>query len=898
MANTYSSWEYSQGPNLYIDSSGFKSIDDKKNFVYYYIVTYSPVEYKRKVTDEKGVSTYEFKYSFGSDNSARKVLEECEFSGKDQVTKTVTHTVTESGFKDTITKTFHIDTNIGSNLDVNRPDTVNPYFRINATNWTFDSGSGLGSNNQPPIWNDKYYFGWVTQTKTGQRTEYRTESYTYYETESYPVYYTEWEYGIVDWAWYSALVNAGEDYTQYPIYNWYEVTRVSYEYRTVARTGYRQVPYTVNYTYTELYNSHCTLDLKAVRDKIGDYDEYASIAFCIRTGKALNKPPKLYMDTGTSSTNLRTELQPKNSGAVGANELIEYYLPLKLVIETFKNYSSVKIILQKGNCNSTEGYITEAYAYVELDTAGIPYLNLVVQAYSNETQQWFTACTIPYLNYLEIDELKNNKSAMSKNLFFPNDLPKTDTTYRIQLDTNLAAKDYERLTNFRIDVLSKQLIPPGSIEDRKVFISNDTLDYDYEIEVGSVDELKLNALGYDKFKANTVPGFLQKGANDVAAYLRPTSCVSTEGFDEKSTNGWLSYVSNKNGNWVSNNIFMANSFDFPEVGILQSGENLKNEILTFNIPYNNLKPNSTYVLKFIVNAKQGFSISDLNTINANDVNKITKSTLYTESIADSAKCTIDNANTVFYSPMYKIKDGETMQYVDEFSVCDMDVNLEVVIKTKNVTASDTGHITLRIVRNAIKNLTIKGMHCTCTDSAGVKYIDVIEPYNIDIDTGRQNESNLVIYYDGFHIEHINPLLYDNMAYLREELNKIREQYELPAYEWKAWVNQFTGKDTVKVDKWGHGYGVEKGQPLRAAHFNEVKECCIDTYTKLLQLKPPVSLNTSPSMFRNNVNLIPLDDADPSQGYVLQHYKDKDGNIMDIDRYFPEWRQLIDLINRN
>ena len=30
MAITYSSWEYSQGPTLYIDSSGFESIDDDK----------------------------------------------------------------------------------------------------------------------------------------------------------------------------------------------------------------------------------------------------------------------------------------------------------------------------------------------------------------------------------------------------------------------------------------------------------------------------------------------------------------------------------------------------------------------------------------------------------------------------------------------------------------------------------------------------------------------------------------------------------------------------------------------------------------------------------------------------------------------------------------------------
>ena len=136
-----------------------------------------------------------------------------------------------------------------------------------------------------------------------------------------------------------------------------------------------------------------------------------------------------------------------------------------------------------------------------------------------------------------------------------------------------------------------------------------------------------------------------------------------------------------------------------------------------------------------------------------------------------------------------------------------------------------------------------------------------------------------------------------MIYLREELNKIRKQYELPAYAWTAWADQYDGKQ-LKKDNWGHRYGVEKDQPLRAIHFNEVKQCCIDTYTKLLELKPPVSLNTSPSMVRNNANLIPLVENDPTQGYVLQHYKDIEGNLMDIDKYFPEWRQLIELINRN
>ena len=172
MANTYSSWEYSQGPTLYIDSSGFESIDDNKNFIYFYIVTYSPVEYKRKVTDETGTSTYEYKYSFGTDNSSRKILDRYTFSGKNQLTKTVTHTVTEDGHKDTISKTFIIDTNIASNLDTNIHIVVNPTLVAQISNWKFNTTSSVKI---PQAFNGTPR-GWVTVTKTG----YRTCSYTSY----------------------------------------------------------------------------------------------------------------------------------------------------------------------------------------------------------------------------------------------------------------------------------------------------------------------------------------------------------------------------------------------------------------------------------------------------------------------------------------------------------------------------------------------------------------------------------------------------------------------------------------------------------------------------------------------------------------------------------------------
>ena len=48
------------------------------------------------------------KYSFGTGLESRKTLGEYTFKGKSQITKTVSHSVTEDGFKDTINKTFYI----------------------------------------------------------------------------------------------------------------------------------------------------------------------------------------------------------------------------------------------------------------------------------------------------------------------------------------------------------------------------------------------------------------------------------------------------------------------------------------------------------------------------------------------------------------------------------------------------------------------------------------------------------------------------------------------------------------------------------------------------------------------------------------------------------------------
>ena len=124
------------------------------------------------------------------------------------------------------------------------------------------------------------------------------------------------------------------------------------------------------------------------------------------------------------------------------------------------------------------------------------------------------------------------------------------------------------------------------------------------------------------------------------------------------------------------------------------------------------------------------------------------------------------------------------------------------------------------------------------------------------------------------------------------------EYTLEPYPWSNWANTYDNNNNLITDDNGHPYGVQVNQPLRAVHFNDVKQCCQQTYEDLLALKPPVILNTTPTMFREDTGLILLNDEDPSQGYVLQHYQDKLGNIMEIDKYFPEWKQIINLINRN
>lgn len=882
MAYTYSSWEYSQGPTLYIDSSGFESIDDNKNFVYFYLVTYSPVEYKRKVTDSNGNSTYEYKYSFGEDNSARKVLERCTFTGKKALTKTVTHTVTEEGHKDTIVKTFYIDTNINTNLENNSEIKVDPSYKVYATDL---------NNNK--IFNILWWW-WRTVTKTGQRacTGYRYE--TYYSYEPYTYRYIV-GYEIVYLTYSTGDGGGGRIEQSIPIYGY----RTEYRWETYSyRVSYT---YYEPYTYTAKEYATCKLNIKDVRSIVNRFTDYASVVFTIKTKGALNKVPKVKIYPSGMTGNAK-ELNCKQNGSVSAGSYIEYILPLSYLNNDFKDYDEIIVSIDENCGNATECYTTEAFAYIEIESSAMCYVNLLVQAYNRNTDSWSTVCTVPYLNFEEIDQMRDTQQHISKNLFFPIDLPKTDSNYRIKLDTNLVAKEHEMFTNFRLDVLANQLIPPGSITDHKLFLNNDDLEHETEIEVSEIDELRLNILENETYSVKTYPGFLKQGANDVHAYLRNTVTPVDDTVLESniSKNVWYNYISSINGNWISNKKFVGNTFDFPQVDILQGNDaSLENNILSFEIPYNNLKPHSTYTLIFDAYAEQAFTISATNTIKAEDEKNVAKSKLITKTVYDNSKVTVDEVDLVFYSPKYKVTTSSNSELISEIDMCDRDINVMYIIRTKELDEYTEGKMTINFKTKAIKNISIKSLQCLCLDYNNTKFLDIIEPYTSGgINHGRKYETRMTLYYDGFNVNHINPLLYNDMVYLREQLDLIRSDYTIEPYAWSDWSNKADKDGNTIRDNWGHPYGVDRDQPLRAIHFNDVKQCCVDTYEKLLELKPPVLLNTSPSMFRNNTGLISLVDGDESQGFVLQHYQDKTGNIMEIDKYFPEWRQIINLINRN
>jgi hypothetical protein len=887
MAITYSSWEYSQGPTLYIDSSGFESIDEDKNFVYYYIVTYGPVEYRRKATDEKGASTYEYKYSFGLDLAARKVLNKFTFSGKNQLTKTVTHEVTEEGFKKSITKTFVIDTNIESNLNTNTQVTINPNYKIDLTNWAFEN------NAKPPGVTNPTTFGWFTTQSTGYTTE------TYYVTESYVERtYTEWvTYTYYEYEEHYCTVPGCNDVHTSRVQKTgrRQVTRYVYGYRQVKKT--RQVPYNIS----KLINSFCTLNLKAVREKINDYEKYSSVVFMLKTATALNKPPTVSMITNRSTKANKTQLTPKSESSISSNGLIEYYIPMDLLNSTYKNYDSIEIMIEKGSCSAANATIIEGYAFIEIEADAVPYINLMVQAYDRTSGLWNTCCVIPYLNYQEIEDMRASKQHISKNLFFPSDLPKTDANYRIQLDTNLVAQEAERLTNFRIDILSDQLIQPGSMSDRTLFINNDSLEYPVEVDVDTIDEIKLNVLGFSTHTQKPYAGFLKQGANEVHAYLKNSVRVVEEGIheDDISENEFYNHIVKTNGDWLSNNVFAANSFDLGQISILQ-GNNLayEDDLITFKMPYNFFKSNANYTFIFHAYAEDSFSITEVATVDAADESKIIKSKIYAKTNADPNKLKLVDYEKVLYSPPYKLKRQNETELISEENLCERNVEVRIEFNTGNIDKNDSKEFELTIKRFAIKNIFIKNFQCLCIDENDNKFVDVTEPYGVDVFTDRQFDTFITMYYDGFHLEHINPMLYRDMVYLRNELDNIRNEYTLQPYPWTEWTNTYDAKGNLIVDEFNNAFGVEENQPIRASHFNDVKNCCVSTYEELLALRPPVGLNTSPTQFREGTGLIPLNDEDPTQGYVLQHYKDKLGNEMDVDKYFPEWRQIINLINRN
>ena len=867
MANTYSSWEYSQGPTLYIDSSGFENIDDNKNFTYFYIVTYGPVEYKRKVTDDKGNSSYEYKYSFGTSNADRKTLGRYTFTGKDQVTKTVTHSAVEDGFKRSISKTFVINTNVQSNVQSNQQPPMETKEKFNTTNWTFPN---LASEDQLNIGTP--YFGWVTVTHTGYTTG---TFYTYNGTGM--------EYGIVDWVWYNDLVSAGEDYANYPIYGWYEVTY------TTSYT--EQVPY----TYNKVYNSYAKLDLTTIKRKLDKYKESASMLLVVKTKNAVNAPPDIYMDSGTYETPKRTKLIPKSSGKISAASFIEYYIPMTLITNTFANDTFVCIHVDKGNNSTKDCYLIEGYACFEVESSEArPYINLKFQAYDAAKDAWIDACTIPYLGYEEIKELRETKNHISKNLFLPSDLPKTDSTYRIKLDTNMVAQEAERLTNFRMDLLFNQQIAPNSITDQKLYVENSSLEYKNELELGTIDEVKLNALGSMTYDKKTNAGFLKTGANDIHAYLKSTSVTVPEQADSYTYNKWFNCIESKNGNWISNTIFATNTLNFVQTNILKAN-NVDDNVLTFKMPYKDLEPNAKYELIFDINAqKDSFYIADINTVNESDKSQIVSAKVYTTSSYDKNKVTVKEIETILYTPHYKLKSGSNTVFVDEYDRRgNNDIEVKVEITTNAITENDTGYLTIKINRSAIRNLFIKDIKCRCLTSNNKKIVDIFNPFNSgnpETNVSKKNEIIMTLYYDGINLKHINPLKYQDMVYLRQELDKIRTQFGLPQYPWAEWANT-----SSSVDKEDHMLGVNIGQPLRAKHFNDVKSCCVDTYERLVSLQPPVTLNVSPTTLRNDIQLIQLKNT---SDYVLQHYKDQDGKLMSVDEFFPEWRKIIDLLNRN
>ena len=315
------------------------------------------------------------------------------------------------------------------------------------------------------------------------------------------------------------------------------------------------------------------------------------------------------------------------------------------------------------------------------------------------------------------------------------------------------------------------------------------------------------------------------------------------------------------------------------------------------MPYRELKPNAVYTLKFTINASKDYIIDPNLTVNATDESRIVNSLFYSESNYDPNKATIQDVRHIIYSPAYKRKTSTATEFVSEYDSTKKDIPVSLRIETKNIDENTTGYFTIDFNRQVIKNITINRFQCLCVDENGTKFVDIVEPFTVSETSGRECDTNMTIYYDGFNIEQINPLLYNDMVYLREQLDNIRIQYEIEPYAWSDWNEKYNGSE-LATDSEGHGYGVNRNQPLRAIHFNDVKKCCLNTYEELLKKKPPVILNTSPTIFRDNTGLIPLNDKNISEGFVLQHVKDREGKDMEIDKYFPEWRKIIELINRN
>jgi hypothetical protein len=502
----------------------------------------------------------------------------------------------------------------------------------------------------------------------------------------------------------------------------------------------------------------------------------------------------------------------------------------------------------------------------------------VFQSYNSSLNSWTDCLTVPYLNKDEIIRLRSGEFKSSKNIFLPQNLPASDGDYRIRIDTNLTGDTKEIIDSFKIDVLSEQKVPTG-LSDKAIYISNDTLNKEYFID--DVDEIKLNALNFIDYTKETEVGFLREGANDISGYLKSTNVeiqTSEKYIENKTENIFCSkYLRHKHGHWISNKIFASHSIDIPKVGILKT-KDTRTKILEFIIPYRDLAPNTHYYLEFEIEVFMVYDIPDIHTINEVDKDNVIESLIFSNCTGDQNKITVKNIDEIIFKPHHNIKySNNSIGFINNINKYNKTILKTIEIKTDNISSFDVDEFKLSLWTEGIANIYIKNMRWKRKYDNNKIDVDVFNFYGDNDTDERYYETNMILYYNKNKIEYINPLIYDDLMYLKNELDKIRSDYNMVAYEWNSWLD----KDT----------GVQKNNILKAAHFDEIKNCCYDTYEKLLDIG--IDKETDPSEFK----MIPYW-MDSSGQKILQHVYDVNKKPMDFDDYFPEWKLLIDLLNKN